>query len=182
MIRVIHPGSRSWFFTNPGSRGQKGTGSWIQNRNTGILVPVAWSKIAWADLRVDLLHDLAEVSGGERLDVVGGAVAEIFLVHLMLGQGNLSQGPGSPIFSSSLLFFFKMASFHTCCPSSKQCCRSRDILVRIRIRGSVSLTNGFGFGSGSESCYFRHWPSRWQLKIIFFLKFFCFLIFEATFT
>jgi hypothetical protein len=64
------------------------------------------NKIACADLRVDLLHDLAEVSGGERLDVVVSAVAEIFLVHLMLGQGNLSQGPGSHIFSSSLLFFF----------------------------------------------------------------------------
>ncbi len=31
MIRVVHPGSgiRSWFFTHPGSRGQKGTGSRI---------------------------------------------------------------------------------------------------------------------------------------------------------
>ncbi len=34
MIRVFHPGSGSWFFfTHPGSRGQKGTGSRI--RNTG---------------------------------------------------------------------------------------------------------------------------------------------------
>jgi hypothetical protein len=31
--------------------------------------------------------------------------------------------------------------------------RIRDILVRIRIRGSVPLTNGYGSGSGS--CYFR---------------------------
>jgi hypothetical protein len=33
-----------------------------------------------------------------------------------------------------------------------QCCgRIRDILVRIRIRGSVPLTNGSGFSSGTES-------------------------------
>ncbi len=36
--------------------------------------------------------------------------------------------------------------------------------------GSVPLTNGSGFGSGSDSgfgsvsWYFRQWPSRWQLK------------------
>ncbi len=40
--------------------------------------------------------------------------------------------------------------------------RIRDILVRIRIRGSVPLTNG--------SSYFRQWPSRWQLKITSFFK------------
>ncbi len=107
-----------------GSRGQKGTGSQIRIRNIGILVPVAWSKIACADLRVDLLHDLAEVSGGERLDVVSSAVAEIFLVHLMLGQGNLSQGPGCHIFSSSLpTVFFKVASFYTCWPPATQVLR-----------------------------------------------------------
>ena len=38
----------------------------------------------------------------------------------------------------------------------------RDILVRIRIHGSVPLTNGSGFGSGSGSgsWYFRQRPSR----------------------
>ncbi len=36
--------------------------------------------------------------------------------------------------------------------------RIHDILVRIRIRGSMPLTNGSG------SCYFRHWPSRRQQK------------------
>ncbi len=39
--------------------------------------------------------------------------------------------------------------------------RIRDILVRIRIRGSVPLTNG----SGSGSCCFRQWPSRWRWKL-----------------
>ncbi len=64
--------------------------------------------------------------------------------------------------------------------------RIRDILVliRIRISGSVPLTNGSGFGSGSDSgsgsYYFRQWPSRRQLKI-FVSKFFCLLLFEATF-
>jgi hypothetical protein len=39
--------------------------------------------------------------------------------------------------------------------------RIRDILVRIRI-----WTNGSGSDtkSGSGSCFFRQWPSRWQLK------------------
>ncbi len=36
------------------------------------------------------------------------------------------------------------------------------ILVRIRIRWSVPLINGSG------SCYFRQWPSRWQLKSDFY--------------
>ncbi len=38
--------------------------------------------------------------------------------------------------------------------------RIHDILgwIRIRIRGSMPLTNGSG------SCYFRHWPSRCQQK------------------
>ncbi len=38
--------------------------------------------------------------------------------------------------------------------------RIHDILVRIRIRGSIPLTNG------SRSCYFCHWPSRRQQKLI----------------
>ncbi len=44
--------------------------------------------------------------------------------------------------------------------------RIYDILVRIRIwiRGSMPLTNGSKFESGSESCYFHHWPSRRQHK------------------
>ena len=53
----------------------------------------------WTDLRVDLLHDLAKVSCGERLDVVGAAVAEILLVHLVLGQGHL-QGEGGGTLST----------------------------------------------------------------------------------
>jgi hypothetical protein len=53
------------------------------------------------------------------------------------------------------------------------------ILLRIRIRGSVPLTNGSGYGS----CYFRQWPSRRKLKIIFFLSFFAYYFLkEATFT
>jgi hypothetical protein len=42
--------------------------------------------------------------------------------------------------------------------------RIHDILgwIRIRIRGSMPLTNGSG------SFYFRHWPSRYQQKTNFF--------------
>ncbi len=47
--------------------------------------------------------------------------------------------------------------------------RIRDILVRIRIRGTVPLANEFG------SWYFREWPSRRQLKF-FFSNIFCFLL------
>jgi hypothetical protein len=50
-----------------------------------------------------------------------------------------------------------------------------DILVRIRIRGSVTLTYG------SRSCFFRHWLLRCQHKS-FFSKFLCLLPFEGTFT
>ncbi len=50
--------------------------------------------------------------------------------------------------------------------------------------GSEPLTNGSrsesDYGSGSGSCYFRYWPSRWQLKFIYFSFCFCFLLFEAT--
>jgi hypothetical protein len=45
-------------------------------------------------------------------------------------------------------------------------------LVRIRILGSVPLTNGYGCGSGSGSFSFRQWPSRCQQKKKKFLKFF----------
>ncbi len=45
--------------------------------------------------------------------------------------------------------------------------RINEILVRIRSRWSVPLTNGSGFGS----CYFRQWPSWCQQKIFFLLSF-----------
>ncbi len=54
--------------------------------------------------------------------------------------------------------------------------RIHDILVRVRIRGSIPMTNGYG------SCYFHQWPSRSQQKIIFFSTFSCLLLFEGTFT
>ncbi len=59
--------------------------------------------------------------------------------------------------------------------------RIHDILVwiQIRIRGSMPLTDGSGFGSGS--CYFRHRPSRRQQKINN-KKVFLLITFEGTFT
>ncbi len=51
----------------------------------------------------------------------------------------------------------------------------RGVLVRswIRIPGFIPLTNvsGSDSGSGSGDYFFCQWPSRWQLKIIFFLHF-----------
>ncbi len=38
------------------------------------------------------------------------------------------------------------------------------------IRGSMPLTNGSGFGCGSGSCYFRHWPSQDANKKLIFKK------------
>jgi hypothetical protein len=51
--------------------------------------------------------------------------------------------------------------------------RINDILVwiRIRIRGSMPLTNGSG------SFYFHHWPSRCQQKTNFFFKVFLYSTF-----
>ncbi len=47
--------------------------------------------------------------------------------------------------------------------------------IRIRIRGSLPLTDGSGFGS--RSFYFHHWPSRRPQKTNI-----CILLFEGTFT
>ena len=44
----------------------------------------------------------------------------------------------------------------------------------------MPLTNGSECGSGS--CHFRHGPSRGQQKTHFFIKLFCLLLFESTFT
>ncbi len=66
-----------------------------------------------------------------------------------------------------------MAKQHSLCLPSVLLVR--DILKRIRIRGSVPLITG----SGSGSCFFRHWTSRWQLKIFIFAEY---VLFEATFT
>ncbi len=57
--------------------------------------------------------------------------------------------------------------------ASKQVLRIHDILVWIRIRGSMPQTNGSGFGSRSGSSYFRHWPAnKKQIKKKFFAYYF----------
>jgi hypothetical protein len=61
--------------------------------------------------------------------------------------------------------------------------RIHDILVRIRISGSVPMTNGSGSRSNSESCYFLQLPSSRQQKFKFFLSLFAYyLLFEGTIT
>ncbi len=52
--------------------------------------------------------------------------------------------------------------------------RNHDILVWIRIRGSMHLTNVSG------SCYFHHWPTRRHQKLNFFIKkVFCTILFKV---
>ncbi len=46
--------------------------------------------------------------------------------------------------------------------------RIHNIMVWIRIRGSMPLTNGSRSGFGSGSCYFRHRPSRYNKKQFFY--------------
>ncbi len=55
--------------------------------------------------------------------------------------------------------------------------RIHEILERIRMRGSIPLTNGSGCGS----CYFRQWSSNVNKKL-FFSEIFCLILFEGTFT
>ncbi len=55
--------------------------------------------------------------------------------------------------------------------------RIHDILVWIRIRGSMPLSNGSGSGCGSGSFYFHHWPSRYHLKTNFLKKAFLYITF-----
>jgi hypothetical protein len=73
------------------------------------------------------------------------------------------------------MFFFGFG-LGTLSASSAAVFRIHNILVWIRIRGSMPLTNGSG------SCYFRHRPSRCQQKTNFLFNFFCLLLFEDTFT
>jgi hypothetical protein len=58
--------------------------------------------------------------------------------------------------------------------------RIHDILVWIRIRGSMPLTNGSGYGS--DPVIFVIDLQDANKKIIFYKYFFCLLLFEGTFT
>ncbi len=61
IFTIPDPGSGSWFFTHPGSRGQKGTGSRIRIRNTDNPVNKFFY---WRGTRKASVQ--AEVSAGER--------------------------------------------------------------------------------------------------------------------
>ncbi len=56
-----------------------------------------------------------------------------------------------------------MGDYSTSKQASSAVLRIHEILVRIRICGSIPLT----YGSGCGSCYFRQWPSRHQQKYFF---------------
>jgi hypothetical protein len=81
----------------------------------------------------------------------------------------------APWVSSALLFIGGLVGEFT--SAQEPVLRIHDILgwIRIRIRGSMPLTNGSG--SGSRSCYFRHWPSRCQQKSNFLTQFFLLITF-----
>jgi hypothetical protein len=74
---------------------------------------------------------------------------------------------------SSAGFFSTITYPHTTAVSQwfNQCCGSMTFLVRIRVRGSMPLSNG------SRSCYFHHGPSRCQQKTNFFPNFSCLFFF-----
>ncbi len=83
---------------------------------------------------------------------------EVPLDHLDDGSppaaGLLVAGPGK--------YLHTMLCTHISRPHKKMAVsRIRDILVRVRIRGSVPMT----YGSGS--CFFRQWLTRCQQKYVF---------------
>ncbi len=55
-----------------------------------------------------------------------------------------------------------------------QCCESVTFWY-----GSVPMTYGSRFGSGSRSCFFRQWLTGSQQKINFFPKFLCLLLLKV---
>ncbi len=69
----VHPGAGSWFLTHPGSRGQKGTGSRIQNTGPRLPAILALRMLSWVSSRV-LSHCMSVEkqarSGPEALSVV----------------------------------------------------------------------------------------------------------------
>ncbi len=94
------------------------------------------------------------------------------------GRSGFSPPPSSGLVppSSSPTRLSSAGGVCNTCHSLKTVFRIHDILVWIRIRGSMPLSNRSGY------CYFRHWRSRRQQKTNFKKKFFCLLLFEATFT
>jgi hypothetical protein len=103
----------------------------------------------------------------------------------ILVSSNNCAYPGSTC-SPTFLQHFTLETNYTKSILFASVLRIRDILVRIRISGSVPLTNGSGSDSGSSSgsWYFRQRPSRLQVTTnnYFFSMFFCLLLFEVKFT
>ncbi len=79
------------------------------------------------------------------------------------------------------------ARIHQCCASAEsnpgnpgklRKLQEKDFLASDQCSGSVTFRYGSGWGSGSGSCSFRKWPSRWQQNK-FFSKFLSFFIFDS---
>ncbi len=83
-----------------------------------------------------------------------------FIVHVVSGRNDLL-----PLYASR---------YGGSVMDLKPVLRIHEILVRIRLRGSITLTNGSGPGCRSGSCYFRQWLQVFNKKLLFFLTFFAF--------
>jgi hypothetical protein len=80
-------------------------------------------------------------------------------------------GVRQPTLTEQPLFRPQGAYLYLLLPVLRIVFRIHDILVWIRIRGSMPITNGSG------SCYFRHRPSRCQQKTNFLTQFFLLITF-----
>ncbi len=109
---------------------------------------------------------------GQAVENDGGGVEEELKGRLLVGGGlqQVRLRPGQPAreqLHRPVVHVLERISNFKICNNGHLCAslRIREILVRIRIRGSIPLTNGSGFGS----CYFRQWPSRRPQKNFFLL-------------
>ncbi len=85
----------------------------------------------------------------------------------------ISVGPGGSSLEMLLPPLVPLISLENLLGGCKPVLRIHDILGWIRIRGSMPLTNGSGFGSW----YYRRWPSRCQQKTNFFNTIFLLITF-----
>ncbi len=179
MIRVVLPGSGSWFFTHPGSWGQKGTGTRIRIRNTVFFKNIR--QLSRLLLRnhesysytIFTLWYLYFHSGQAAFRIIPTLLkvwcsSSITGINCM-GPFRKSNRSGNGSSQGTQSAVQKYYHVHFVVPVHREqnlhmdpklktlmyrpVLRIHDILgwIRIRIRGSKPLTNGSGFGSGSRS-------------------------------